>query len=71
MEMIVDIESLKRWREKSRGKSIGLIPTMGALHNGHKSLFDRSIAENELSAVSIFVNPTQFGVDEDFDRYPR
>ncbi len=56
---------------RSQNKTIGLVPTMGYLHDGHMSLIERSAEENDKTVVSIFVNPAQFGVNEDYDSYPR
>lgn len=73
MELTGSIEEVRKqvkaWRKE--GLSVGLVPTMGYLHEGHKSLIDRAVKENDKVVVSDFVNPIQFGVNEDLSTYPR
>ncbi|WP_265443648.1 pantoate--beta-alanine ligase [Acetivibrio straminisolvens] len=70
IETISDLKAIVR-TQKSMGRTIGFVPTMGYLHEGHLSLVNMSLQNNDYTIMSIFVNPTQFGPNEDFDRYPR
>ncbi|ALS73871.1 pantoate--beta-alanine ligase [Planococcus rifietoensis] len=73
MQVVNTVKDLRDWvlSTKENGQSIGLVPTMGFLHEGHLALVESAKSENDVVVMSIFVNPAQFGPNEDFDRYPR
>jgi len=73
MMIFRNANDMRTWSREQRcaGKTIGFVPTMGAMHEGHASLMRAAAEQNDVAVVSIFVNPTQFAPNEDFDEYPR
>lgn len=73
MKIFRDPDSMRAWslEQQAAGRTVGFVPTMGALHEGHASLMRASVRDCDLSVLSIFVNPAQFAPHEDFDQYPR
>lgn len=72
MQLVTKASELRALLEQERkGKRVGFVPTMGALHNGHLTLVRRAVAENDIAVVSVFVNPTQFNNKTDLETYPR
>lgn len=70
MKVIKTAEEFKQIRNSLENKSVGFVPTMGGLHNGHLSLIERAIKENDVSVVSVYLNPTQFNDKKDLETYP-
>ncbi|AAS53653.2 AFR282Wp [Eremothecium gossypii ATCC 10895] len=74
MHVLNKVQEVSQWRKQTvdcKTQTIGFVPTMGCLHEGHMTLVRRSCAENDFTVVSVFVNPSQFAPNEDLDRYPR
>lgn len=70
MQVIHSISEYNQWRNQNTTKTVGFVPTMGALHHGHEELLKKSKLQTDLTVLSIFVNPTQFNDKTDFEKYP-
>lgn len=71
LQVISSLEEWRRLRAGLSGRTVGFVPTMGALHHGHASLLERSVQENDVTVLSVFVNPTQFDQPDDLAHYPK
>lgn len=71
IKIFTTYKDYREFRKSIKHNSIGIVPTMGNLHQGHLSLLNKSVDDNKLSVITIFVNPKQFGPNEDFEKYPR
>ncbi|KAF8306143.1 pantothenate synthetase [Clavulina sp. PMI_390] len=71
LPVLASVDAVRAWRQRQVGRSIGFVPTMGALHDGHIDLVRKSLSQNNTTVLSIFVNPAQFAPHEDYGTYPK